>query len=146
MDFPPANGWCSTSCRSLSTFFTRTSAGSTASKTYGATRPGYNGKRRRLADQRFLDARLRRFPRLLIEATESDLLRLPGGRNRHNYFGDGEDGGLPFVAAGDVAPCAAGAGGGLASISSTSKISVALGPISGVMERSPYARFDGIHN
>ena|SRR5882724_5960532 len=144
MDFPLANGWCSTSCRSLSTFFTRTSAGSTASKTYGATRPGYNGKQQRPADQRFL-TRSYVDPRLLIEATESDLPRLPGGQNRDGYLGDGEDGGVPFVA-GDVAPAGAGAGGGLASISSTSKIRVALGPISALTERSPYARFDGIHN
>ena len=110
--------------------------------------PGYSGKRQRLADQRFLSA-VTSIPGLLIEATDSDLLRLPGGQNRHNYFGDGEDGAVPLGAAGGGAPAepaAAGVGGGLASISSTSKIRVALGPISGLTGRSPYARFDGTHS
>jgi hypothetical protein len=148
MDFRPANGWCSTSCRLLSTFFIRTSGLSTASKTYGAMRLGYNGKRQRLVDQRLWRAATL-IRRAFHQSRGLDVLRLLGGQSRHNYFGDGADGGVPFDAAGGVAlgaPAGPGVGGGLASRSSTSKIRVAFGPISGLTERSPYARLDGIHN
>src|SRR5947208_5762587 len=77
---------------------------------------------------------------LFIKASDSDVLRLLGGQSRHNYFGDGANGGVPFDAAGGVAlgePAGPGVGVGLASSSSTSKIRAALGPISGLTERSP---------
>ena len=63
-------------------------------------------------------------------------------------FGDGLGGGVAFSAAGDegLDPCGAGVGGGLTSSSSTSKIRVAFGAISGPTDRSPYARFDGTKN
>jgi|SRR4029077_14388642 len=62
------------------------------------------------------------------------------------YLGDGEVaavglGGACGAAPGE--PCGPGVGAGLASSSSTSKIRVALGPRSGLTDRSPYARFDG---
>ncbi len=61
-----------------------------------------------------------------------------GARRRHNYLG------------GDT-PGAAGAGltavcGGLTPISSTSKVKVELGAISGPTLRSPYARLAGTKN
>ena len=62
------------------------------------------------------------------------------------YLGDGEVAGLGLGGACGAAPgepCGPGVGGGLASSSSTSKIRVALGPSSGLTDRSPYARFDG---
>src|SRR6478672_6680751 len=79
MDFPPANGWCSTTCRWLFTSFTRTSARSTASKIYGATHPGYNGKRQQLADK-CCSSRRELKPAALTEPTESDVLRSLDGR------------------------------------------------------------------
>jgi len=101
-------------------------------------RPGYNGKRPRLVDRR-----LWRAATLIRRAFHQSLglgRTALGVQRRHNYFGDGADGGVPFDAAGGVAlgePGAAGVGAGLASSSSTSKIRAALGPISGLTERSP---------
>jgi hypothetical protein len=65
-----------------------------------------------------------------------------------NYLGDGLGGGVVFGEACGAGPeaCGAGVGGGLTSSSSTSKIRVAFGAMSGPTDRSPYARFDGTNN
>src|SRR6266480_5483493 len=55
-------------------------------------------------------------------------------RRFYNYFGDAEGAGLALLS------------GGLTPSSSTSKINIELGAISGPTERSPYARFGGMKN
>jgi hypothetical protein len=146
MDFPPANGWCSTSCKWLSTSFTATNASSTASKIYGATRPEYIGKQRRDINWRcgrsYLD-----HPVLIESRDKCQRLRARlADKLPTIYLGDGEVAGVGLGGACGAVPgepCGPGVGGGLASSSSTSKIRVALGPSSGLTDRSPYARFDG---
>jgi hypothetical protein len=61
-------------------------------------------------------------------------------RRRYNYLGDTAGAGLA-APAGLAAVC-----GGLTPVSSTSKIKVELGAISGPTLRSPYARFGGTKN
>ena len=146
MDSPPANGWCSISCKWLSTFFTETSVLSTASKIYGATRRECIGKRRRHIDCHLLISGCIGLASRVRRDTNPE--RSAGLTAKPNYLGEtegfGAAAGVVFGAA-CTAACGAGVGGGLASSSSISKIRVELGPISGLMARSPYARFDGTH-
>src|SRR5438046_8881879 len=94
MDFPPANGWCSISCKWLSTFFTETSALSTASKIYGGTHRECIGKRRWHIDCRSLirgyigqAGRVNRDTNAVLRA---------GLGAKPNYLGDGAAAGVVF--------------------------------------------------
>ena len=122
--FQPANGSCSIICRWSSTFSIGKNAPSTAWRVFGATRRCYSGKQPRRADRRY-------------SLCQTPVLWDPLLAGRYNYFGD---------TAGAAGAGLAAACGGLTPISSTSKIKVELGAISGPTLRSPYARFAGTTN
>src|SRR6266480_4048220 len=128
-DFLPANGSCSITCKSSSTFFIETNAPFTAWKTFGATRRGSIGK----SQQRRVDVDMKALVPSACLFTWGAAGALPRGTPPY-YFGDGDGAGLGPASA------------GLTPSNSTSKIKVELGAMSGPRARSPYARFGGTKN